>query len=628
MQKYEELLRKAVEAGKRRDYSESIRLLTRIVTEFEGLPDAYLYLGRSYHALKDYNKAVIFLSYYRRKKPRSSAGDFFLGRAYLAAGASSRAIPLLKRASRHSSNIKPLILLGMAYLRARRFEEAVHYLGQAVEKAPDNRRLYVGYLNALLIYGLRRFNAEDLETAGQVLKFLEGLDLNSVTVYLYLAKILREQGEHARAVEYYRKAAELEQNDELIRLQLADSLFSCGRVDEAREILREIRHILPEGKGFSLGQENVEPLLAVKNFQNQDFRKAVFHGCRSLKIRRDADMHLLVGEAYRNTGNLDLAENHFNQVLKGNPGSGEARMGLAMIAWQRGNWTQVISRLEGLVGNSQYGDLAGYYITLSRCRLDYPAEELLDQVREEVRRSGPDPYILCALADQYIRAGHTDLAVKWYRKALILNENHTPAMEGLITCFQNSGDTGELIALYREILDRESDNRELRVQLIDLLYTDQHYAQAAQEAEFLLGTGNLDVRLQRLLAICYRKTRRYRDAAIIYRELLREEPENEVFLRSLLFSLDKCRRRKQAIQLLEGALAYLKKPSSSLKLIHGVLLHKEGDTEAAMTAFRSAMELDPRDWRPYHNIGKIYKDRGLSSFADKFIKKAQELKEL
>ncbi len=628
MQKYEELLRKAVDAGKRRDYEESLRLLTRIVTESEGLPDAYLYLGRTYHAMKDYNKAVIFLSYYRRMRPRSSAGDFFLGRAYLAAGACSRAIPLLKRASRHSANIKPLILLGMACLKARRFEDAVHYLGQAVEQAPENRRLYVGYLNALLVYGLRRFNAEDLDTAQQVLEFLESLDLNSVTVYLYLAKILREQGDHTRALDYYRKAAELEEDDELIRLQMADSLFACGRLDEARNILREIEHILPEGEGFSLGQENVEPLLAVKNFQNQDFRKAIFHGCRSLKIRRDADMHLLVGEAYRNTGNLDLAENHFNQVLKGNPGSGEARMGLAMIAWQRGNWTQVISRLEGLSGSGQYGDLAAYYITLSRCRLEYPAEELLDQVREEVRRNGPDPYILCALADQYVRSGLPDLAVKWYRKALILNENHTPAMEGLITCFQDSGDTGELINLYREILDREPDNRELRVQLIDLLYTDQRYSDAAEEAEILLGTGNLDVRLQRLLAICYRKTRRYRDAAIIYRELLREEPENEVFLRSLLYSLDKCRRRKQAIKLLESALAYLKRPSSSLKLIHGVLLHKEGNAEAAMAAFRSAMELDPRDWRPYHNIGKIYKDRGLDSFADKFLKKAGELKEI
>ncbi|WP_319561223.1 tetratricopeptide repeat protein [Marispirochaeta sp.] len=628
MQKYEELLKKAIAAGKQRDYNESVRLLTKIITEFDDLPDAYLYLGRSYHALKDYNKAVIFLTYYRRKKPRSSAADFFLGRAYLAAGAFSRAVPFLKRASRYSSNIKPIILLGLAYLKTRNFEEAVHYLGQAVEQAPENRRLYTGYLNALLVYGLRRFNAEDLDTARQVLEFLETLDLGSVTVHLYLAKILREQGEHAKAVEYYRKASETEKDDELIRLQLADSLFACGRIDEARRIIQEIRHILPDGEGFSLGTENVEPLLAVKNFQNQDFRKALFHGCRALKSRRDADMHLLVGESYRNIGNLDLAENHFNQVLKGNPNSSEARMGLAMIAWQRSNWERVIQLLEGLTVSSGYDNIAGYYITLSRCRLEYPAEELLDQVREEVRRSGPDPHILSALAEQYRRIGYDDLAVKWYRKALLLNGNHTPAREGLLACYEKSENISELINLYREMLDREPENKGVRVKLVDALYTDKQYTDASKEAEILLGTSELDIRLQRLLAICYRKTKRYRDAAIIYRELLKEEPDNEVYLRSLLFSLDKCRRRKQAISLLEGALSYLKKPSSSLKLIHGVLLHKEGDTETAMAAFRSAMELDPRDWRPYHNIGKIYKDKGLSSFADKFLRKAEELKDL
>ena len=207
-----------------------------------------------------------------------------------------------------------------------------------------------------------------------------------------------------------------------------------------------------------------------------------------------------------------------------------------------------------------------------------------------------------------------------------MNEEHTPAREGLIECFRRTGDDNALIDLYREILEHDEDSVQVRIQLIEGLYGAERYTEAADEAENLLSLRELDQRLQRLLAICYRKTRRYRDAAVIYRELLKEEPESEVYLRSLLYCLDKSRRRKQAIELLKGAIDYLKSPSSSLHLILGVLLHKEGDIESAMASFRSAMEKAPKDWRAYYNIGKIYREKGLATFADKFSKRAEELK--
>jgi tetratricopeptide (TPR) repeat protein len=626
MDKHRTLLNKAIQAGRNRDYEEAARLLTRIVTDTDDYPEAYLYLGRSYHALGDYNKAILYLTFYRKQRPGSSAGDFYLARAYLKTGIPAKALPLLEHAAASTSSVKPIILLGLAHMRCRNFSAAVEYLGTAVERAPENRRIYIGYLNALLIHALRRFHAGDLDMARQTLEFLAELKLESVTVYLYLAKTLREIGEYAEAARFYQKASGLEPEDELIRLQLADTLYSAGDAVSAAAIVREISHSLPDGENFSLGRENVEPLLAVRNFQNSDFHKAIYHGCQSLKFKRDADMHLLVGESYRNTGNFKRAENHFKQVLKGNPGSSEAKLGLAMLDWQQEEYESMLRRLEGLLGTREYGDIARYYSVLCRCRLDFPPEEMLDLVREEIRRSGPDPFILCTLADQYVRADLSDLAVKWYRKTLQLNDEHTPAREGLIECFSRTGDDKALIELYREILERDEESVPVRIQLIERLYKTERYKEAADEAENLLSLRDLDQRLQRLLAICYRKTRRYRDAAVIYRELLKEEPESEVYLRSLLYCLDKSRRRKQAIELLKNAIDYLKSPSSSLHLILGVLLHKDGDIEAAMASFRSAMEKAPKDWRAYYNIGKIYRVKGLDTFADKFSKKAEELK--
>ncbi len=626
MEKYGKILKKALDAGRQRDYQGAIKLLNQVITESDEYPQAYLYIGRSYHALGEYHRAVIYLQFFCRMNPDSSAANFFLGRAYLAAGIPAKALPHLERAVETGSNSKPLILLGLACLKVKEFSSAVTYLGRAVEMEPENRGVYTAYLNALYVHALRRFNSGDFDLAGQILAFLSNLDLNSVSIHLYLAKILREQNDFTGAALQYSKAATLEPDDELIQLQLADCLNSTGKTAEAEKILNNIRSTLPGGEGFSLGEENVDPLLAVRNFQESNFRKAVFHGCRALKHRRDADMHLLVGESYRNIGSLSKAENHFNQVLKGNPNSSEAQMGLAMTEWQRGNYEGVISHLTPLLKDQRYSNLSRYYIVLSKCRLDFPAEEMLAAVIQEVRDNGPDQYLLTALGDQYVRNSMPELAVKWYQKSLVLNPENTPAKEGLSVCYRSMGDTENLISLLREILEKDNTNIPVIVQLVDLLYEEEFYHEAAAEAERLLGLTELNTRLQRLLAICYRKTGRYRDAAVIYRELLKEEPESEVFLRSLLFCLDKCRRRKQALELLEKAMEYLKKPSASLHLIHGVFLHKEKNIEKALAAFRSAMDRAPKDWRPYYNIGRVYEEKDMKSFAAKFFKKAEELK--
>lgn len=629
MESYGALLKKAVRAGKDRDYPAAIKILTKIVTESDEYPEAYLYLGRSYHALKEFSKAILYLNFFKNERPDSPAAHFYLGRAYLAAGIYPKAVPHLERAAEESGSAKPTTLLGIAYLKAKQFEKAVEYLGRAVERDPENQRVYVGYLNALLIHGLRRFHADDFEMARQILQFLADRDLESVTVFIYLAKAMRELGLHREAAAYYRRAAALEDDDQLIKLQLADSLFAAGGTDERAEASRlmgELSSFLPDGENFTLGRENVDPFLAVKNFQNGDFHKAVFHGCQSLKQKRDADMHLLVGESYRNTGNLVRAENHFTQVLKAHGGSSEARIGLAMVSWQRGEYEEMIKRLEVLRGDRTYGDLARYYAVLCKCALDYPAAPLLQEVQQEVRLSGPDPFILTALGDQYIRNDRPELAVKWYRKALQLNEAHLPAKNGLIACYQARDARDELIDLYRDILSQDESDVAARSQLVELFYAEERYEEAAAEAENLLSRAGDDSRLQRLLAICYRRTKRYKDAGVIYRELLKAEPESEVYLRSLLYCLDKSRRRKKAILLLESALQYLQKPSASLSLIHGVLLHKEKDIEGAMAAFRKAMDSAPQDWRAYYNIGKIYREKGLTSFADKFDKRAEQLK--
>ena len=56
MDEYLKDLEKAIQIGRKRNYKEAISILTGIVCNTDNYPIAFLYLGRSYHAIGEYEK--------------------------------------------------------------------------------------------------------------------------------------------------------------------------------------------------------------------------------------------------------------------------------------------------------------------------------------------------------------------------------------------------------------------------------------------------------------------------------------------------------------------------------------------------------------------------------------------
>ena len=180
---YEELLDKAILAGRERDYIKASNLLLRIVSESDELPQAYLYLGRSYHALGNVDLAIQFLRYYVGIKPEVGAGHFFLGRALLARGLAAKAILELRIAAEiDPDNGQAHALLGLSFLRQKQPDLASESLGRAVELEPTNGDFYDAYRSALIVDAIRRYRSGDLDLARQMFVFLleAGYDIRTV----------------------------------------------------------------------------------------------------------------------------------------------------------------------------------------------------------------------------------------------------------------------------------------------------------------------------------------------------------------------------------------------------------------------------------------------------------------
>src|SRR6056297_3503039 len=79
-----QLLQEALELGRRRNYKQAVQKLLYLISADDSLDEAFLYLGRSFHALGEYSRAIDALRSFVEKRQSSSAGHFFLGRSYLA----------------------------------------------------------------------------------------------------------------------------------------------------------------------------------------------------------------------------------------------------------------------------------------------------------------------------------------------------------------------------------------------------------------------------------------------------------------------------------------------------------------------------------------------------------------
>ena len=134
--------RQAINAGRNRDYKKAVNLLTKLLSSSEAdrFPHALLYLGRSYHALKNYGHAIQILRIYQKENPTSSPANFFLARTYLTVGLHKFArMHLLKVISTSPNLLSAHSLLGASYLRKHETAPALKSFKTALKIDPTNK---------------------------------------------------------------------------------------------------------------------------------------------------------------------------------------------------------------------------------------------------------------------------------------------------------------------------------------------------------------------------------------------------------------------------------------------------------------------------------------------------------
>ncbi|MDR0452788.1 MAG: tetratricopeptide repeat protein, partial [Treponema sp.] len=549
-------LKEAIRAGANRDYAKAARILESLVAAWDPPPEAYLYLGRAYHALGDYPGALAACGEFIRFEPNSPLGYFFAGRGYLALGMYQQAIQFLEDSlKRAPDNVSAMALLGTACLKARRSQAAVNIFRQAVEAGAsggispaEQKRVYRAYLNALFIRGIRLCRAEDYGLGMQMLNFVleNGRDeaKKIPLIHLELGRACRETGRLAEAAGHYSEALGCAPGDTRIRWYRASILMALGRNKEALEDLAIIRSA---GAGKAGGipadlpwnGELVDRFMIRSFLDRGEWRQTADAARTWLKNRGpDPAVHAMYAEAQRNMGNYESALNHLSRAAE--LAGGEIRIWYAMLMTSReaGDWKTLRKALRRVKELSGDKEIIRRFTVLLELKTALPTGDTTEEqdrqavelLQKAIRALGPEEDIMFLLGERCLKLGLLEAAVTWFAKTADINPDHEKSCLGLIAAWEGLLRDGEaaagdgLLAAYGRYLERWGDNRSIRREFALLLVRREDFGGALAELETLLPWEPENPTLRRLLAYCCRKTGRYREAAFYLKSLLKEKP--------------------------------------------------------------------------------------------------------
>jgi tetratricopeptide (TPR) repeat protein len=623
-------LNKAIAAGIRRDYKSAAELLEPLTIQYECPPDAYLYLGRAFHKLKQNSRALAAFNDFIRLRPRSPEGYLFAGRTYLALGIPQRAAAVIRKTLEYKpGNAMALALLGTAYLRSRHSQLAVDSLQQAVEAAPENQRIYRAYLNALLIRGIRVCRMEDFQLGIQMLRFVLKNGLDIPLVRLELGRACRETGELDEALEHYSAALRFNPGDLRIRWYRASILMVQGMNREALEEISFIKSQDGNLPDLPWNSELVDMFIIRSCLEGSEWRQAADSCGDWLKTRGPNPMiHALYAEACRNLRNYTAAANHLERALELSPDEPDLWYERLMVAWEsadRKTIRRCLGKLQKLGGDET---LIRRFTVLLEARTEDDDKKIITVLQNAVRSLGPEAELMYALGERYLKVGLLKEALPWFRKTILLNPRHERARLAVIATaealYKEEGDEAVEILndAYGEYLRHWPDNHKVRREWALYLIRNSDFSAAARELEALLPWEPVNPTLRRILAYAYRKTGRYQEAAVFLKGLLKENPRDMEVLLEYASCLDRAGAPHYARAVLEKAAELLRNPPEVLTTL-GMLYFREGKTEEALTILREAAAKDSRDPRPYRAMVFIARKLGDKAGAVKYGQEAE-----
>jgi tetratricopeptide (TPR) repeat protein len=320
---------------------------------------------------------------------------------------------------------------------------------------------------------------------------------------------------------------------------------------------------------------------------------------------------------HHQAGNLDVAEQLYQQIVQADPGQADAVHLLGTIAYRKGRFEQAVV-LIGRALRLKPG-AADYHTNIG---LAYEASGQMDeavrhyQQAAQIQPNSPEAHTF--LGHAMLRQQRWERAMASYRHVLDVRPDWAPAHNGLGLAWEQQGQLDEAIRCFQQALRANPQFAEAHYNLGNVLRRQDKLEDAIHcYREALRLNPHLAEACNNLGATLVRQGK-LADATEWYRQALRINADFADAHSGLGHALERQDRPEEAAQCYRQALR-LNPSSAEAPLGLGCALERLDQLDEAIACYRQALELNPRLAEAHNNLATALQrqekfDEALASF--------------
>lgn len=476
--------------------------------------------------------------------------------------------------------------------------KAIQELETLKELAPEDERIYYNLGGAY-------FELNEAEKAIQAFEKYQALS-NSDGGYREIARYYERTGNLEKAIEFLKKGLEI-QPDSAESLMLLANIYSKTNNKEAVPIYKKL---------LSLSSDSAPVMrrLGAALFDAGEYQEAirVFEELET-KARPDRTSQILQGRAYLALRRHPEAIKFFKSVLERIPDDMETRFFLGNAYEESGNYEEAATLYAALLkeasGASQeaVANRPLFQQRLAAVYLELGEYDKSIALYEEMPKT--DPRVNLQLLNAYRVSGRFD-------KGLPLGEtlfksSPQDAHLGIIYArtLADAGKPKDGAEILATLLQSNPDNVDLYINLSEIYRQDRRYSDAEKillrgEDRNIHPEANERLKFQR--ASVYERQKDFDRAELLFKEILKANPENPTVLNYLGYMLaDRGVRLEEAVRYVQDALALDPHNGAYLDSL-GWAFYKMNDLEKAEKYLLEAEALIRNDATIIDHLGDLY----------------------
>lgn len=545
---------------------------------------------------------------------RSDPADLALGEGFKALSAGeldSAERHFLEVLKRRPHDAEALGGLGSVRLRQQRFAEAEELLRQAQAGNGKWRSAYDAARYWLQLQQARSADAAgDAARARTLVEQALPLQPREPTGYVMLAGLQAAAGDASAAEANYRKALELDGDDAGALQGLADLYSRRGRLEEAQRYFAQLPAAAQaKAGGVSRLQSNACRARARQALAEGDLTRAQSE-LEAAMVEQPGDpwIRLDLARLYQRSGRPDQARSVMDGLLALHGDMPEAQYANALLAQQRGDWSEVYASLERIPAAERDADMDALHDTawvelqaaqakaLRAQGRSAEASQRLSQVEAALSSRLDRPALVAALAGAWADVGDVPHALGLAQRLATAGQNDAEARLLYASVLLRAHQDAELAAVLRQLQTQTLTPEQLT------RYTRLRTDYSLRQVDALRALGNLEA------------------AYDVLAPLLAQQPQDGEVLSALARLYAAAGDARQALALYRQVLQ--RSPDDLDTLVAAANAAAQSDLHAARDYLDRALALAPQSPEVLAAAGRVYRAAGKDRQAARYFRAA------